>query len=211
MVRVKMCVSVWQRVGNGVFMQHVCMWWDISLSANTAPQNPLSLRCHREHTDTHNCSSLQHITVFKVCVPVWVCACVKVWPLFATVALKRSRLSQSTAANTREELKSRNRGAHTHAARQGGFNATEPESRQRKGGERLRLRHGAETGFKEWKKSNESEADQTRRAKSLLISFYSRASETRCRSLDVFLRRYIILHLGVRNITVTVATGVFRA
>lgn len=171
MVRVKMCVSVWQRVGNGVFMQHVCMWWDISLSANTAPQNPLSLRCHREHTDTHNCSSLQHITVFKVCVPVWVGACVKVWPLFATVALKRSGLNQSTAANTREELKSRNRGtrAHTHAARRGGFNATEPESRQRKGGERLRLRHGAETGFKEWKKA--TRAKQIKRGEPNRSSF----------------------------------------
>lgn len=173
MVRVKMCVSVWQRVGNGVFMQHVCMWWDISLSANTAPQNPLSLRCHREHTDTHTTAPRCNTSLFLKCVfqceSVHVQKCVKVWPLFATVALKRSRLSQSTAANTREELKSRNRGAHTHAARQGGFNATEPESRQRKGGERLRLRHGAETGFKEWKKA--TRAKQIKRGEPNRSSF----------------------------------------
>lgn len=49
------------------------------------------------------------------------------------MALKRSGLNQSTAANIREELESRNRGAHTHAARRGGFNATES---QRAGRER---------------------------------------------------------------------------
>lgn len=131
------------------------------------------------------------------------------------MALKRSGLNQSTAANIRGKLKSRNRGArthtHTHAARRGGFNATES---QRAGREREESGSDCDTEPRRDlrnEKSNESEADQTRRAKSLLISFYSRASETRCQSLDVFLRCYIILHLGVRNIAVTVATGVFRA
>lgn len=118
MVRVKMCVSVWQRVGNGVFMQHVCMWWDISLSANTAPQNPLSLRCHREHTDTHNCSSLQHITVFKVCVPVWVGACAKVCESVTSLrhcGFKTLRLeSKHCSKHKRGAEEQKQRRAHTH-------------------------------------------------------------------------------------------------
>lgn len=52
-----------------------------------------------------------------------------------------------------EEQKQRR--AHTHAARRGGFNATEPESRQRKGGERLRLRHGARRDLRNEKKQRE--------------------------------------------------------
>lgn len=177
MVRVKMCVSVWQRVGNGVFMQHVCMWWDISLSANTAPQNPLSLRCHREHTDTHNCSSLQHITVFKVCVPVWVGACAKVCESvtslchcgFKTLTLESKHCSKHKRGAEEQKQRRAQTHTHTHAARRGGFNATEPESRQRKGGERLRLRHGAETGFKEWKKA--TRAKQIKRGEPNRSSF----------------------------------------
>lgn len=113
-----MCVSVWQRVGNGVFMQHVCMWWDISLSANTAPQNPLSLRCHREHTDTHNCSSLQHITVFKVCVPVWVGACAKVCESVTSLrhcGFKTLRFeSKHCSKHKRGAEEQKQRRAHTH-------------------------------------------------------------------------------------------------
>lgn len=124
MVRVKMCVSVWQRVGNGVFMQHVCMWWDISLSANTAPQNPLSLRCHRKHTDTHNCSSLQHITVFKVCVPVWVGACAKVCESVTSLCncgFKTLRLeSKHCSKHKRGAEEQKQRRARTHTRSQTG-------------------------------------------------------------------------------------------
>lgn len=78
---------------------------------------------------------------------VWACVCLKVWPLFATVGLKRSGSNQSTAANIRGKLKSRNSDTHAQAGRQGGLDATEAEWAKR--GERLRLRHRAETGIKE--------------------------------------------------------------
>lgn len=64
------------------------------------------------------------------------------------MSLKRSGWNQSTAANIRVKLKSRNRAAHT--VKQGGFNATEAE-RANTGERRAaqRLRHTAQTGIKE--------------------------------------------------------------
>lgn len=156
-VGARMCEALaWEREIR-VLILPVYMWWDISLSLKTAPQNWFSPGCQKGHKNTHTyihtytadvlCSLFEHAEALKcvfLCARVWL----KVWPLSATVSLKRSSSNQSTAANIRGELKSRNRETHTQSDR-------EDSMRQRQSGltekrrERLRLRHTAETGIKE--------------------------------------------------------------
>lgn len=99
---------------NKVFILHVCVWSDISLGIKTAPRNCFSPGCQKRAqtlTRIHSRCIFFVLTHrgLKVSVRVCACVCLKVWPLIATMSLKRSSSNQSTAANIRGKLKSRNR------------------------------------------------------------------------------------------------------
>lgn len=130
-VDASMCVFMCERERQGrkreVLMPLVCMWWDISLSTKTAPQNWFSPRCQKGHKPTHTLlvvPCFKHTEALK-CVLKCVCTCVSesVTPLWHC-GLKAFQLKSKHCSKYKREAEEQKQ---THTARQGGFNATEAE------------------------------------------------------------------------------------
>lgn len=87
------------------------------------------------------------------------------------MGLKHCSLIQSAAANIRgetEEQKQRQTHTHKQAVGQRGFSATEAERR----GERLRLRHTAETGIKELESKERERIKESEITRFFLLFFF---------------------------------------
>lgn len=124
------------------------------------------------------------------------------------MSLKLSGWNQSTAANIRVKLKSRNRAAHT--VKQGGFNATEAE-RANTGERRAaqRLRHTAQTGIKELE-GKERKGGWNKEAEITPFLIYVRQRNSVNHHTSFFCVATFST-LVSEYCSVAVATGVFRA